>query len=247
MNFLRATWSNLVMVNYAVQPELLQPYLPFGTELDYFEGKTYVSLVGFMFMRSRVFGLRIPWVGTFEEINLRFYVTRKDDGGIRRGVVFINETVPNGVVAWVARRLYNEQYTVKSVSHKWEMDDTNKHIEYYWYHKGELNRIAVTTKREMQEILPRSMEEYIFEHYYGYTRLSATRTAEFKIAHPRWHVNTVLEYEVNVDFAAMYGNALADLTGAKPASILLAEGSDVTVQWDRTAIQKLPSPVKTDL
>ncbi|MEY3965099.1 MAG: hypothetical protein RL263_268, partial [Bacteroidota bacterium] len=80
--FLTARWENLIMANYAVDPEILKPYLPNGVELDFFEGKTYVSLVGFMFKNTRIFGVPVPFLGTFEEVNLRFYVKRQD----RRGV-----------------------------------------------------------------------------------------------------------------------------------------------------------------
>ncbi|MFX8676823.1 DUF2071 domain-containing protein, partial [Acinetobacter baumannii] len=37
--FLKSYWKDIVMVNYEVPKQLLLPYLPFGTELDDFEGK----------------------------------------------------------------------------------------------------------------------------------------------------------------------------------------------------------------
>jgi uncharacterized protein YqjF (DUF2071 family) len=100
--FLKAQWQNLIMANYAIDAEHLLPYLPTGVELDTFEGKTYVSLVGFLFKDTRLLKVPIPFFGTFEEVNLRFYVVRKVGNEMRRGVVFINETVPNKTVAWVA-------------------------------------------------------------------------------------------------------------------------------------------------
>ena len=92
------------MANYSIDPTILLPYLPAGLELDLYNGKAYVSLVGFMFKRSRIFNIPIPFMGTFEEVNLRFYVKRKVDGTYRRGVVFINETVPYKPVAWLAKQ-----------------------------------------------------------------------------------------------------------------------------------------------
>lgn len=110
-NFLSARWENLIMANYAVNPEVLTPYLPNGVELDFYKHKTYVSLVGFMFRQTSLFSIPIPFLGTFEEINLRFYVKRVDGDTIKRGVVFINETVPYKLVAWLANKLYKEHYT----------------------------------------------------------------------------------------------------------------------------------------
>ena len=99
--FLNAEWQNLIMANYEIEDSYLLPYLPKGVELDYFEGKSYISLVGFLFKNSSIFNIPMPSMGTFEEVNLRFYVVRKVGNELRRGVVFINETVPNQLVAWV--------------------------------------------------------------------------------------------------------------------------------------------------
>ena len=108
--FLTANWENLVMANYEVDPVVLTPYLPNGVELDVYDGKAFVSLVGFMFKKTKLFGVPIPFFGSFEEINLRFYVKRKDGNKIKKGVVFINETVPFKLVALLANKLYKEHY-----------------------------------------------------------------------------------------------------------------------------------------
>ena len=82
------------MLNYEIDPSLLVPYLPVGLEIDFFQGATYVSLVGFQFLDTRLFGaLALPWHTNFDEINLRFYVRLRASDGFRRGVVFIKEIV----------------------------------------------------------------------------------------------------------------------------------------------------------
>jgi uncharacterized protein len=61
------------MLNYEVEPRLLNRYIPYGTVLDSFEGRTYVSLVGFRFCGTKVGGcFPIPFHTDFEEVNLRF-------------------------------------------------------------------------------------------------------------------------------------------------------------------------------
>ncbi len=74
--FLTAEWRHLAMLNYEIDPVILRPFVPSGTELDSWNGKTYVSIVGFLFLKTRVRGLAIPFHQNFEEINLRFYVRR---------------------------------------------------------------------------------------------------------------------------------------------------------------------------
>src|ERR1017187_843088 len=114
--FLTADWKNLVMINYIVDPSLLERFVPTGTELDSFDGITYLSLVGFEFNRTRIFGFAVPFHQAFEEVNLRFYVRR----AAKRGVVFIREFVPKCVVAAIARLAFNENYSCVAMSHRIE-------------------------------------------------------------------------------------------------------------------------------
>ena len=43
--FLKANWENLINISYAVNPDVLKPWLPNGLELDMQNGKAFVSLV----------------------------------------------------------------------------------------------------------------------------------------------------------------------------------------------------------
>ena len=121
--FLTAEWRDLVMLNYEVDPRVLDKYVPCGTVLDSFLGKTYVSLVGFRFCRTKLFGsLAVPLHSDFDEVNLRFYVRRKEGDENRRGVVFIAEIVPKQAVAMVARLIYGENYVCLPMKHHVDTD-----------------------------------------------------------------------------------------------------------------------------
>ena len=145
--FLSARWENLIMANYAVNPDVLIPYLPNGVELDFHHNKTYVSLVGFMFKKTSLFKIPIPFLGTFEEINLRFYVKRVEGDTIKRGVVFINETVPYKLVAWLANKLYKEHYISIPTKNEIEITNLSKNIRYQWKINKEWNHIAVNAAK----------------------------------------------------------------------------------------------------
>ena len=82
--FLEAQWRKLAMANYVVDKKILSPYLPHKTELDLWNDKCYVSLVGFMFLDTRIKGFRIPFHVDFEEVNLRFYVRYHDGAECKR-------------------------------------------------------------------------------------------------------------------------------------------------------------------
>lgn len=237
MNFLEAHWENIVMVNYAVPVDVLLPYLPNGCELDLHEGEAYVSLVGFMFKKTKLFKIPIPLLGTFEEVNLRFYVQRKEGGVIKRGVVFINETIPYKAVAWVANKLYKEHYTAIPTKNRISINTTHKKIEYLWQINNVWNSIYIESSTDKHEMQTNSFEEFIFEHYYGYTKIDVLRTEEYKIDHPRWKVNKVAKYKIDCDFDKMYGDSFSFLKTATPNSVFLAEGSAVSVKWKRNALK----------
>ena len=236
MNFLEAKWENLIMANYAVDPTILIPYLPKGVELDSFEGKCYVSLVGFMFNETKIFRVPIPYLGSFEEINLRFYVVRKDGDTLKRGVVFINETVPYAAVAWMANYLYKEHYTAVKTKHDWELNNTSKKINYSWNKDKKWNTIQVNAQSNSSSMKTGSIEAFIFEHYFGYTRVNEHKTLEYGINHPSWKINQVIDYRIDCDFEKMYGRDFAFLNAQQPDNVILAEGSAISVQWKRNVI-----------
>lgn len=231
--FLSAHWENLIMANYEVSPDLLIPYLPNGVELDYYDSKTFVSLVGFMFKRTSLFNIPIPFLGTFEEINLRFYVKRVEGNEVKRGVVFINETVPYQPVAWLANKLYKEHYISIPTKNKVSISDEHKSIRYEWKIKNKWNHLAVNTFKEKRPMAVGGIEEFIFEHYYGYTKINSLQSQEYKVNHPRWQTNELKNYSIDCDFSSMYGDDFAFLTDLLPHSVIIAEGSPVTVNWKR--------------
>ena len=233
--FLSARWENLIMANYEVDPDVLTAHLPKGIELDYYNNKTYVSLVGFMFKKTSLFNIPIPFLGTFEEINLRFYVKRVEGDTIKRGVVFINETVPYKLVAWLANKLYKEHYIAIPTKNVIEVANATKNIRYEWKINNAWNHLAVNATKANQPMVPESIEEFIFEHYYGYTKINNQLSQEYKVNHPRWFVNKVIDYSIHCDFESMYGNDFSFLSNRQPGSVIIAEGSPVTVKWERTA------------
>ena len=64
--FLRAAWKNLVALSYEADPAVLRPLVPAGLELDLFEGRAFVSLVGFLFLETRAMGVPVPFCQRFE-------------------------------------------------------------------------------------------------------------------------------------------------------------------------------------
>lgn len=231
--FLTAEWRHLAMLNFEVDPAVVHPLIPAGTELDAWGGRTFVSLVGFLFLDTRVFGMHIPRHRDFEEVNLRFYVRRKTREGWRRGVVFIMELVPRTAIALTARIFYGENYVAVPMSHRIEVANGGaeavRHVSYRWRFEGREHAIHITARGEAREIAAGSEEEFITEHYWGYTRRRNGGTLEYRVEHPRWRVWTAHEARLEGDVGRLYGERFAECLNTSPASAFLADGSEVTV------------------
>lgn len=228
-NFLKAEWRKLLMFNYAVDADLLTRYLPAGTEIDLWNNTCYISLVGFMFLNTKLKGIKVPFHSNFEEVNLRFYVRYGKPGTWKRGVVFIKEIVPRPALTMVANKIYKENYQTNAMSHKWDTDGEELRVEYCWKNKKNWNYFKASAQSTPIDILEGSEEEFITEHYWGYTRLSATKTSEYEVRHPRWQVYEITDHNVDTDFGSVYGKDFDFLTTAKPVSVFLAEGSEIEV------------------
>lgn len=221
--FLTAEWKNLLMLNYAVDPALLQPLVPPGTELDAFDGQTYLSLVGFEFNRTRVLGWAVPFHQNFEEVNLRFYVRR----GSKRGVVFIRELVPRYAVAALARLAFNENYSCVPMSHRIEGDVRN--AEYSW--RSGPHECLMRIETEGESFLPQedSLSQFITEHYWGYAAQKGGGCLEYEVQHTPWRVWNAKQASFSGNVDALYGTEFAQVLKAEPDSAFLAKGSPVTV------------------
>lgn len=230
--FLTAEWRKLAIANYSIDPKLLTKYLPHNTELDLFNGNCYVSLIGFMFINTKVKGFSIPFHINFEEINLRFYVRHKAGNERRRGVVFIKEIVSKPLLAFVANTVYGENYKAMKTKHKWREDDDSLTIEYKWKNK-KWNSLIVKADNVQKEILSGSEEEFITEHYFGYTRINDKKTSEYGVEHPKWKMYDVKHSHINVNFSSVYGEDFGFLSAQKPDSVFLAEGSEIIVRAGR--------------
>ncbi len=234
MSFLNAEWRKLAFANYVIDPKILAKYVPPGTELDLWEGKCYVSLIGFMFKNVRLLGIKVPFHVNFEEVNLRFYVKRLENHTWKRGVVFIKEIVPKPALTFVANMLYKEHYETLPMRHEWKETATDRSVDYQWKKKKEWYSFKVTAELASTEIPENSETEFITEHYWGYAKVTDTTSNEYEVTHPKWRQYKVLTSEIKVDFKAIYGEDFEFLNDLTPTSVMLAEGSEITVEGKKT-------------
>lgn len=231
--FLEAEWRKLLIINYEVEPEILLPYLPAHTELDYYNGKCLVSIVGFMFLNTRIKGIKIFYHINFEEVNLRFYNTYKTSEGKNRGTTFIKEIVSKPAITFVANSLYNEKYVTLPMGNTVIERANELEVEYRWRYNKKINSISCKAEKKLNPMAQNSIEEFITEHYWGYTKLSLTTTSEYGVEHPRWETYNVSDYKIDIDFEGLYGASFANLKHKNPHSVMLAEGSEILIRGGR--------------
>jgi uncharacterized protein YqjF (DUF2071 family) len=226
--FLTANWRYLAMLNFAVDPKILQPLVPRETELDFDKGQTFLSVVAFLFLDTRVIGLPIPLHRNFEEVNLRFSVRRKSGDGWRRGVVFVRELVPRRAIAFVARTFYDEPYLALPMRHLLEHKEGRVFAEYQWRRGRRWETLAMTATGEPRNGAEGSHEEFITEHYWGYTA-RRDGCSEYRVEHPRWRLWTAETTKFEADVATLYGPQFVEPLASQAVSAFIAEGSPIEV------------------
>jgi uncharacterized protein YqjF (DUF2071 family) len=218
------------MLNYEVEPRLLEALVPASVELDRWNDRVYVSVVGFLFNETRVLGIAVPGHVRFPEVNLRFYVRRHVGEEVRRGVVFIRELVPRYAIAALARLMYNEPYRALPMRYRIENDREGQTERVYaWRSSSGWARIQARTRGSATPLVNGSEEEFITEHYWGYTRQRDGGTIEYRVAHPRWGVWRTSDASLSGDLSAVYGEEFARALSGQPRSAFVADGSAVTV------------------
>ena len=230
--FLSAFWRNLIVINFEVDPSVLRPLLPSGTELDLFENKALMSVIAFNFERMKLFGTipTIP-VTEFEELNLRFYVRRTVGDEVRRGVVFVKEVVPSALIAATARVLYNEPYEARPMSHSFAQfnEELGGTLSYETQVGARPVSVHATTEGELRSLQTGSIEHFILEHYWGYTKQNDGTTSEYRVQHEPWSYWRTSVATVTGDIAALYPDEFRKALSELPHSTFVARGSSVAV------------------
>lgn len=231
-DFLVAHWENLVVATFEAEQKLLLPYLPRGTELNEWNGKYCMSLVGFRFSKARFCGIPSPFYRSFPELNLRFYVREKIKSGWRKGVVFIKEIVPSRLVGWVAKWLYHENFAALPIQQSIFEDSDGRHLEYHWKIKNQPNyfKCCYSATAELPE--SGSLAAFIHSHNTAYTK-DNNRTYTFTIDHPEWKIYPGLSYALQLDAGSIYGQDFSEAFKQQPLALFLLDGSKTNVSSPR--------------
>jgi uncharacterized protein YqjF (DUF2071 family) len=226
--FLKADWRYLAMASFAIDPAVLRPLLPPGTELDAFAGRDYISIAGYLCRDATLFGIRVPFHRNFEEVSLRFYVRRKTSEGWRRGIVQVRKIVPRRTIAWAVRSLCGEPCLALPMHHAIEREDAKLCVEYSWRRDGGWESLRMHATGLSQPLRKGSIEEFLSEHSWGYIA-RPHGCSEYRVEHPRWSFWPASGAELECDVAALFGPEFAESLASPAAAAFVADGSEVVV------------------
>lgn len=223
--FLTAAWTNLAVATYEADKNMLNEFLPCKTELNDWNGKYLLSIVGFMFSEPSILGIRTPFFLRFPEINLRFYVKCKIKNEWRTGVVFIKEICPSLLIGVTAKLLYHENFISVPMQHQHNCAELGTFTRYSWKNKNRWNYLELKSAVNPVTVYNNTVESFICNQYNAFTKLDARKTLHFEINHRPWHIYPAINFSKEIDADIFRVKELSQVFDANPIATFLMDGS----------------------
>jgi uncharacterized protein YqjF (DUF2071 family) len=226
---LTAEWRHLLFQSYPVDPRVLEPFLPAGTEIDAWDGRAWLSVVAYQFRSVKLWNVPVPGHQHFEGLNLRFCVKRRAGGQERRGVTFLSEIAPRPAMALMTRLMFNEPYAARDMRSVIDAGPPLR-VAYSWRADASWQHCTAVAAGPAAIPQPSTLEGFLVERHFSYTRQPDGTTLEYRVDHSPWRVFATASRHSVTDYTALYGPEIGSLL-TQPASELIAEGSPVRMYW----------------
>ena len=227
--FMTQSWHDLLFAHWPVDARTLQEKLPAGLPLDLFEGQAWIGVVPFHMTNVAPRGVpSIPFVSSFNELNVRTYVSLQG----KPGIYFFSLDANSSLAVAAARTLFHLPY------HEATMDvtSTETEISYTSQRNTRMAGVAEFAARyrplgAVQLPTPGTLEYFLTERYCLYTVDDSFHARRLEIHHSPWPLQ-VAEATISV-------NTMADAAGIRlPATAPLlhfAKRQD-TIAWPMTKV-----------
>ncbi len=176
---MRQRWHDLLFCHWPVAPELLQPLVPEGLELETREGSAWLGIIPF-----RMSGIRfrylppIPGTSAFLEMNVRTYVTCN---GLP-GVWFFSLDAANRLAVKVARLWFHLPY----FHARMELREEAGSFHYLSLRQGRLLRVRYQPEGEVRLAEPGSLNAWLTERYRLFARKPDGTILCAEVEHEPW-------------------------------------------------------------
>lgn len=217
-------WRDLTYLHWAVPPEAVADRMPPGVRPDVLDGVTYVGLVPFRMVDAGPGRrIRVPWLGTFLETNVRLYSV--DEQG-RRGVVFLSLDADRLGVVLGARAAFNVPYRWARMRHREATLDDGAQTHRYeatlrW--PGARGRSLVEV-RVGERRTPDALDHFVSARWRLHTSVLG-RTLFVPNRHEQWPLHAAHVVALEEDAGGLLASVgLGDLAGREPDHVAFSPG-----------------------
>lgn len=186
-------WRDLLFAHWPIPPEEIAALLPSGLQVDKFDGSAWLGVIPFSMERIQLRGLpRIPGASRFPELILRTYV--REENTNRAGVYFFSLEAANPLAVVAARMVFHLPYHWASMSVSSQGDReliyesrrclTAKPARFRARYRG------LGTARVVERSQPGTIEYFLAERYYLFTRDRRGRLLRGDIDQQSWPIET---------------------------------------------------------
>jgi uncharacterized protein len=224
---LRQSWHDLMFAHWPVARDRLRELVPSFLEIDTFDTEAWLGIVPFHLSDLSPRGVpALPWISSFNEINVRTCVVHD---GIP-GVYFFSLDANSAVAVAGATTLFHLPYFLADI----RLEEERGRIVY------SSRRKSSTAEFEAQyapagrvfEPVPGTLEYWLTERYCLYAQDTASKTYRVEIHHRPWQLQAA-EAQIPV-------NSMADAAGIRLPSMVpllhFARRQDV-LTWSPEALR----------
>lgn len=222
-------FRKVALLNYMIPPEVVEKYLPDHTKPDYYNGECMISLVGFQVPNLKVAGVKMPLLKDFDEIDLQIYVKRFDGAKWQKGVVVISRIFAHPIGEPLANTFLRTNYSSMPVTATTKETQESLEVKYSWKYKDLEQKFRVKSNKLAAPYDKGTEAAFVLDRPFGFIK-SEDEIYQYEIKHVDWHLYSVEEYSVDVDFSLQFDPAFNILNGQNPHSVILTEGSTVEIR-----------------
>jgi len=185
--------------------------------------------VGFQFCRTELLGrFPIPFHSDFDEVNLRFYVQRKRQRGTERSCIHCRGCAQSCDCDHRSGALRRELCVSSDATQDCNEWSENT-VEYQLRLDRQWCRIFAQTADLPKPAPEGSLEQFITEHYWGYSTQRSSASLEYHVSHDPWKVWAARGAGFEGEVSTLYGKDLGAVPQRHPDSTFVADGSPVVV------------------
>ena len=221
-------FRKVALLTYSVPPEVVEKYLPEHTKPDFYNGNCLISIAGFQVPKLKVAGIKMPLLKDFDEIDLQIYVKRFDGAKWQKGVVVINRIFAHPLGEPLANTFLKTNFLTMPTQAKVDETEEYVRVEYSWQFEEQEQKFWVKSNRLAAPYDKDTEAAFILDRPFGFIK-AEDQNYQYSIKHVDWHLYTVEEYAVDIDFSKQFDPAFNILNNQTPQSVILTEGSTVEI------------------